>query len=88
MVSIIYREATQKSRWIENLSRMYRADREHKNWARWIDIVVKKLWRSNLEISIEETCVELLSRRYRAAIEKTEARFSKGEKTHKMNATR
>ena len=67
---------------------MYLADREHKNWARWIDIDVKKLLRLNPEISIEETCVKLLSKRYRATVEKTEAKFSKGGNTHKMNATK
>ena len=35
-----------------------------------------------------QATVEMLPRRYRAAIKKTEARFSKGGKTHKMNATR
>ena len=84
----IYQEATQKSRWIKNLSRMYRENKEHRNLARWIDLAVEKLSMSNPKISIEETCVELLSRRYRAVVEKTEVRFSKGEKTHKMNATR
>ena len=88
MLSRRYREATQKSRWIENLSRMYRANKEHRNLALWIDLDVKKLSRSNPEISIEETCVKLLSRCCRETVEKTEARFSKGRKAHKMNATR
>ena len=35
-----------------------------------------------------QATIEMLPRRYRAAIKKTEARFSKGGKTHKMNATR
>ena len=35
-----------------------------------------------------QATVEMLPRRYRTAIKKTEARFSKGGKTHKMNATR
>ena len=51
-------------------------------------LAVEKLSRSNLKISIEETCVELLSRRYRAAVEETEARFLNGGKIHKMNAKR
>ena len=32
--------------------------------------------------------IEMLSRMYRATIKETEARFSMGGKTHKMNATR
>ena len=32
--------------------------------------------------------VEMLSRRYRAAIKRPKPRFSKEEKKHKMNATR
>ena len=29
------------SRWIEDLSRIYRADKEHKNFAQWIEEVVE-----------------------------------------------
>ena len=65
----IYREATQKSRWIKNLSRMYQADKEHRNLAQWIDLVVEKLSRSNPEISIKEICVELLSKCCQKGIE-------------------
>ena len=50
--------------WIENLLRMCRPDREHKILARWIDLFVEKLSRSNPEISIEEVSVEILSRSY------------------------
>ena len=39
----IYRKATQKSRWIENLLRMYRVDNKHRNLARWIDLAVEKV---------------------------------------------
>ena len=53
-----------------------------------INLVVEKLSRSNPKILVEETCVELLLKRYRATVEETEARFSIGGKTHKMNATR
>ena len=35
-----------------------------------------------------QATIEMMSRKYRAAVEKTKARFSKGGKTHKMNATR
>ena len=43
--------------WIENLSRMYQADREHKILAWWIDLYVEKLSRSNPKILIEEVSV-------------------------------
>ena len=45
---------------------------------------VEDLSRSQDEGSIEEACVE----RFRAAIEHTKSRFSKEEKSHKMNATK
>ena len=67
---------------------MCQVDKEHKILARWIDLSVEKLLRSNPEISIKEVSVEILSRIYRAAVKKIEARFSKEGKTHKMNATR
>ena len=43
--------------WIEYLSRMYRADKEHKILAWWIDLSIEKLSRSNPKISIEEVSV-------------------------------
>ena len=75
-LSSFYRDETQKSWWIENLSRMCRADREHKILARWIDLSFEKLSRSNPKISIEEVSVEKLSRMQKRG-------FSRG-KTRKM----
>ena len=65
-------------RWIKNLLRMCRADREI--LARWINLFVKKLSRSNLEISIEEVSVDILSRSYRGYRKED----FQGGKTHKM----
>ena len=45
--------------WIENLSMMYQADREHKILAQWIDLSVKKLSRSNPEISMDWDSVKI-----------------------------
>ena len=67
-------------RWIENLSRMCWADKEHKILARWIDLSVKKMLRSNPEISIEEVSIEILLRSYRACRKEV----FQGGKTHKM----
>ena len=57
---------------------MYRADREHINLAQWIDLAVEKLLRSNPEMSIEETYVELLSRCCQEAIEQLSRREKQG----------
>ena len=35
-----------------------------------------------------QAAIDMLSRMYRATVKKTEARFSKGGKTHKMNVIR
>ena len=35
-LSSCYREKAQKSRWIEDLLRIYRADREFRNFPRWV----------------------------------------------------
>ena len=67
-------------RWIENLSRMCWADKEHKILARWIDFFVEKLSRSNPEISIEEVFVEILSKSYQGC----KKEVFQGGKTHKM----
>ena len=67
-------------RWIENLSRMCWADKEHKILARWIDLSVKKMLRSNPEISIEEVSIEILLRSYQACRKEV----FQGGKTHKM----
>ena len=63
---------------IENLSRFYRASREHNKLAQWINLAVEKLLRSNLEILIEETYVELLSRCCRECIEQLSRRQKQG----------
>jgi len=67
-------------RWIENLSRICRANREHNILAQWIDLSVEKLSRSNLEISIEEVFVEILSKSYRGC----KKEVFQGGKTHKI----
>ena len=67
-------------RWIENLSRMCRVDREHKILAQWIDLSVEKLSRSNPEISIKEVSVKILSRSYWGCRKEV----FRGGKTHKM----
>ena len=67
-------------RWIENLSRMCREDREYKILARWIDLSIKKLSRLNLEISIEEVSIEIPLRSYRGCRKEV----FQGGKTHKM----
>ena len=51
------------SRLTEDLSRIYRVDREHKNFAQWIKEIVEKLSRDNPKISMDEEFVENLSRR-------------------------
>ena len=51
-----------RSQWIENLSRIYRADREQRKLARWIEEAIELLLRWNLEILLDQETVELLSR--------------------------
>ena len=41
---------------------MCRANREHKILARWIDLSIEKLLRSNLEILMDQETVKMLSR--------------------------
>ena len=48
-------------------------------------IYQKPVSRVNPKISIEETCIEILSSFNRGGIEKHERRFFKEEKQHKMN---
>ena len=48
-----------------------------------IEVKSRNLDRRNLC----QVAVKMLSRRYQAVIDKAEARFLKGGKTHKMNAT-
>ena len=52
-----------RSRWIEDLSCIYRANREYKNFARWIEDAVEILSRMNPKISMDRKAVEILSRR-------------------------
>ena len=77
--------------WVENFSRMCRADREHKILARWIDLSVEKLSRSNLEISIKEVSIEILSRRYWEITQKSRwienlSRICQEDKKHRKNS--
>ena len=51
------------SRWIENLSRIYRVDKEHRNLSRWIEVAVENVLSRNPEISMDQ-------RSYRDSIEK------------------
>ena len=51
------------SQWIENLSRIYRTDREHRNLSRWIEEAVEIVSSRNLEISMDQEAVKILSRR-------------------------
>ena len=44
------------SRWIENLSKIYRPDRELRKLARWIEEVVEILSRRNPKISMDREC--------------------------------
>ena len=67
---IIYRRSVENlstakgwSRWIEDLSRFYRADRENKNFTQWIGEIVKKLSRDNPKISIDRESVETWRRK-------------------------
>ena len=78
-LSKFYREETQKSRWIKNLSRCYREGREHKKNTRWIEDLLRFLSRLKKESSIEMN----LSRMYREAVEHEERRFFKGGKTYR-----
>ena len=57
---------------------------ESRNYRGSVEITKRRLDRKNLC----QVAVEMLSRRYQAAIDKVEARFFKGGKTHKMNAKR
>ena len=51
---------------LKNLSRIYRADREQRNLARWIEEAVKIPSRRNPEISMDRESIEMLSRRQKA----------------------
>ena len=72
---------------IENVSSRQRAQKfgsmDRPSCREAIVVKSKNLDRKNLC----QVAVEMLSRRYQAAIDKVEARFFKGGKTHKMNAT-
>ena len=48
--------------------------------------IYREVSRTNLEISIEEACIEVLSSFYQGGIEKPKIRFFKKEKQHKMKA--
>ena len=58
-LSRCYQEKTQKSWWIEDLSRIYQADRELRNFPRWIEEAIENLLRRNLEISMDRESVEI-----------------------------
>ena len=47
------------SRWIENLSRIYRVDRMDKNLAQWIKEVVKNVLSRNPKILMDREAVEI-----------------------------
>ena len=72
----------------ENVSSRQRAQKfssmDRPSYQEAIEVKSRNLNRRNLC----QATIEMMSRKYRAAVEKTKARFSKGGKTHKMNATR
>ena len=53
--------AKQRARWIEDLSSIYRADREQGILAQWIKEAVEILSRRNPEISMDQEAFEKLS---------------------------
>ena len=55
--------AKRVSQWIENLSRIYQADREHRNLSRLIEEVIENVSSRNLEILMDREAVEILLRR-------------------------
>ena len=73
---------------IENVSSRQRAQKfglmDQPSCQEAIEVKSKNFDRKNLCT----VAVEMLLRRYQATVEETEARFSIGGKTHKMNATR
>ena len=60
-VKVLSRICRQKNspRWIENLSRSYRADKMLRTFARWIKEAVKNISRRNLEISMDRESVKV-----------------------------
>ena len=82
-----YSEISMDRESIENVSSRQRAQKfgsmDRPSCREAIVVKSKNLDRKNLC----QVAVEMLSRRYQAAIDKVEARFFKGGKTHKMNAT-
>ena len=73
------RAGTQKSQWIEKLSRCYQEGTEHKK----IPQMIEKLSRIYQEKRNKGLIERNLSRIYREAIELEEKEFFKGGKTHK-----
>ena len=47
------------SRWIENLSRIYQADRMHRKMAQWIEEVVKNVSTRDPKILMDREVIEI-----------------------------
>ena len=58
--------AKRVSRWIKNLSRIYQADRKHRNMPRWIEEALENVLSKNPEILMDRKAIEMLLRRQRA----------------------
>ena len=73
---------------VKNVSSRQRAQKfgsmDRPSYREAIEVKSKNLNRRNLC----QAAIEMLLRRYRVVVEKKEARFSKGGKTHKMKAIR
>ena len=72
-----YREETQKSRWIEKLSRCYGEGREHKYIPWWIENLSKIYWERRKTSSIERNLLRI----YREAVKLEEKEFFKEAET-------
>ena len=74
---------TQKSRWIEKLSRCYQEDREHREIPRWIENLLRLYQERRKKSSIERNLLRIC----RGAIELEENEFFKEEKHKEIKAT-
>ena len=89
----IDREISRRYQWqkILDKSRRYRVDRDSKELTRWIELSIERYRKKKKPKNLDRRdlyrgAIELLSRRYRASIEKLETRFFNEEKQQKMNA--
>ena len=76
---------------------MYRANREHRNLARWIEEAVKNLSRRNLEVLMDQDSIKICREKKKEGLDRRESveklsrlrkeGFSRREKHIEMNAT-